>query len=153
MPFKEVTVNDLRREFVVFAQQDGINFSALCRRYGISRTHGYDLVERAREQGLAGMEVQSRRPTLSPRQTPPEMEAQIVALRQEHPDWGARKLRARLLALGLAPPAKSTITSVLHRHGLIHPPPDGPTGAGHRFEHHAPNDLWQMDFLGHKRMQ
>lgn len=153
MPFKDVTVDDLRREFVVFAQQDGANISELCRRYGISRTHGYALLARARESGLAGLDRRSRRPRSSPAQIPAELEARIVTLRQEHPDWGARKLQARLAHLGIDPPAPSTITRVLHRHALIHPPPGGPTGRVQRFERPAPNDLWQMDFLGHKPLR
>lgn len=153
MPFKDVTVNDLRREFVILAQQEGVNFSMLCRRYGISRTHGYDLLHRVNARGLEGVDVQSRRPKTSPNQTAPDIEARIVALRREHPDWGARKLGARLRALGLSLPADSTITTILHRHGLITRPPAERPGPVQRFERQAPNDLWQMDFLGHKPMQ
>jgi transposase InsO family protein len=46
-------------------------------------------------------------------------------------------------------PAASTVHAVLRRHGLI----DEAQAAAHRaftrFEHAAPNDLWQMDFKGH----
>ena len=43
----------------------------------------------------------------------------IVALRREHPTWGARKLREllmRRLGPGVAVPARSTIHAVLDRH-------------------------------------
>lgn len=153
MPFRGVTVDDLRREFVLLASREGVNISELCRRYGISRTHGYNLIRRAQLHGLDGMDRQSRRPGSSPRQTSPEIEAEIVALRLAHPDWGARKLGARLRACGLPSPVDSTITAILHRHGLIASPPGGSTRTVHRYTHEAPNDLWQMDFLGHKPLR
>jgi transposase InsO family protein len=46
-------------------------------------------------------------------------------------------------------PAPSTITDILHRHELIAPNPDAPRRL-QRFEHAAPNDLWQLDFMGHR---
>ena len=153
MPFKDVSVNDQRREFVLLAQRDDVNMSELCRRFGISRSHGYALVDRANRDGIDALDRQSRRPHTSPRQISPEMEARIVDLRTEHPDWGARKLHARLAHLGFEPPAQSTITQVLHRNDLMHPPPGGHTGTFQRFERSAPNELWQMDFLGHKPLQ
>jgi transposase InsO family protein len=46
-------------------------------------------------------------------------------------------------------PSASTITEILRRHGLL----DETQATKHRpfvrFEHGAPNDLWQMDFKGH----
>jgi transposase InsO family protein len=54
-----------------------------------------------------------------------------------------------LLALGLTRvPAASTITAIVRRHDLL----GGRAGQARdfvRFEHAAPNDLWQMDFKGH----
>ena len=62
-------------------------------------------------------------------------------------------MRRRLLDLQIPDvPAASTITSILRRQGLL----DVRSGAGQpnvqRFEHAAPNDLWQMDFKGHFAM-
>lgn len=153
MPFKDVTVNDLRREFVTFALQDGVNMRALCKRYGISPTHGYGLVQRARAEGVDSVTIRSRRPQTSPHQTPPEIEAIIVDLRHEHPDWGARTIRAWMQQRSLAAPAASTITTILHRYGLIHPEATRQHRPIIRFERDEPNELWQMDYLGHKPMQ
>jgi len=77
------------------------------------------------------------------------MEARILALRAAHPSWGGRKLHHRLLAQGeAAVPVPSTITAILRRHGLLAPEP--PRRDFIRFAHAAPNDLWQMDFMGHR---
>lgn len=153
MPFKDVTVNELRREFVIFALQSGANMSALCARYGISRTHGYALKKLALEYGVDGVPTQSRRPHSSPHQTPPEIEDIIVSLRQDHPDWGARTIGNWMRNRALLAPADSTITTILHRHDLIHPQLTNQDRATSRFERAEPNDLWQMDYLGHKPMQ
>ena len=45
-------------------------------------------------------------------------------------------------------PAPSTITHILRRHGLMPERTAGHGGTWKRFEHEAPNDLWQMDFKG-----
>jgi transposase InsO family protein len=79
-----------------------------------------------------------------------EVERAIVELREEHPAWGARKIRHRLLALGVGGvPATSTVHAVLRRCGLIDPTQASAHRPWQRFEHEAPNRLWQMDFKGH----
>jgi transposase InsO family protein len=92
----------------------------------------------------------SRRPHRSPRRTAGELEAAVVAVRLEHPRWGGRKIHHFLKLEGVvAPPHPNTATGILRRHGLIDPV----EALGHRpfqrFEHDAPNRLWQMDFKGH----
>lgn len=140
----------LREEFVRLAGAEGTNLSELCRQFDIARRTGYRWLRRSQAEGLAGLEDRSRRPHSSPRQTPPELEARVVALRQQHPAWGARKLSRRLRDLGLADvPAPSTVTAILRRHGLLEGSRAGLPRAFTRFEHAAPNDLWQMDFKGH----
>jgi len=86
----------------------------------------------------------------SPGRTPAGVEAAVIELRTAHPAWGGRKIRARLLALGMEHvPSPGTITAILRRNGM----PVGVDSAGgrawQRFEHEAPNILWQMDFKGH----
>jgi transposase InsO family protein len=148
MPWQEQTVMSERQEFVAFALQEGANISALCHQYGISRKTGYKWVARA-AAGDRVLADHSRRPRSSPGQTSLEVEARILALRDEHPAWGGRKLHHRLVAQGVADvPAPSTITAILRRHGLL--APDPPPRDFVRFEHAAPNDLWQMDFMGHR---
>jgi transposase InsO family protein len=72
-----------------------------------------------------------------------------VTLRRDHPAWGSRKLRRCLQNAQVeAAPACSSITAVLHRHGLIDPQARGGRQDWERFEHPAPNSLWQMDFKG-----
>lgn len=82
-----------------------------------------------------------------------QVEAAIVAARREKPNWGARKIRERLLRRlthGVKVPATSTIHAVLHRHGLVTPPRRSRTRAEGTplSEGLAPNDLWATDYKG-----
>jgi transposase InsO family protein len=143
------TALDRKVEFVRLAHSAGCTFSELCRRFGVSRSNGYKWLRRSQAQGAAGLEEQARRPLSSPLQTPPALEAAVLAVRSAHPAWGGRKIRKVLELDGLDPPAGSTITAILRRHGRLDGPGSGQARAWTRFEHEAPNDLWQMDFKGH----
>jgi len=150
MPWKESTCMTQRREFVLLANVPEVNVSQLCDRFGISRKTGYKWRARFQTGEAQALADRSRRPHRSPHRTLASIEEQILALRTEHPAWGGRKLRARLLALGHASvPAASTITAILHRHQQIAPEASAQHQSFRRFEHPEPNDLWQMDFKGH----
>jgi transposase InsO family protein len=150
MPWREVSAVDLREEFVMLAQREGSNFRELCRGFMISPTTGYKWLARYAAAGREGLSDRSRRPQASPGRTAPALEERIVALRDLHPAWGARKLARRLSDRGESDvPSVSTITAILRRHGRLDTAQADKHRAFIRFEHAAPNDLWQMDFKGH----
>lgn len=127
--------------------------SALCARFGISRDKGYKWLKRYQQEGAAGLCDRSRKPLRSPLRTHAGLESTVIAMRCEHPAWGGRKIRAALLRQGHETvPAASTISGILRRHGLIDREASRQAGAFRRFEHVAPNNLWQMDFKGHFAM-
>lgn len=70
----------------------------------------------------------------------------ILAVRVRY-GWGARKIRAYLLARSVSVPSIRTVTAVLQRHDQI---TDRVADAGplQRFERSRSNDLWQLDFKG-----
>lgn len=149
MPWREMSVMDQRREFVRLAMQEGANRRELCRRFGIHPDTGYKWLGRWQaEQKLAD---QSRRPHSSPQQTDHEIEQRILAVRDAHPAWGARKIARCLEREGQSSPAFSTVHQILRRTGRIKPPVGGAV-ASQRFEMPAPNLLWQMDFKGWVRL-
>jgi transposase-like protein len=146
MPWQERSVEHERAAFVEMAHEEGATIAELCRHFGISRKTGYKWLGRA-ETGDS-LTDRSRRPHGSPRQIPEAMAALLVALRQQHPAWGGRKLHHRLVAVGVPDvPAPSTITDVLRRSGMLERP--APPPVVRRFTHTEPNTLWQMDFMGH----
>lgn len=147
MPWREVSVMDQRREFALLAMQEGVNRRELCRRFGISPQTGYKWLARV-DAGDAGLADRSRRPLASPRRSDVAIEAQVLAVRDAHPAWGARKIAHCLQRDGMAPPAVSTVHEILRRNGRIIQPPGGAVQPLGRFEKEAPNQLWQMDFKG-----
>jgi transposase InsO family protein len=135
-------------EFLAFARLSGVNFAELCRRFSISRKTGYKWLGRV-PSDLPDFSDRSSRPLSSPRQTAPGVEDHVLAIRHRFPFYGGRKIRHLLLREGvLYPPAASTITAILDRHGLLSPERRRVRN-WQRFEHAAPNALWQMDFKGH----
>lgn len=150
MPWEAKSVMDQRREFVRLAQQGSVAVAELCRRFGISRQTGHELLRRVAADGQAGLELRSRRPHSSPRRTPEAVAAQVLTLRERHPAWGGRKLVRRLRDLGVTEvPSAATVTEILRRHGKLAPTATERHRAWQRFERAAPNELWQMDFKGH----
>jgi transposase InsO family protein len=150
MPWKERSTMSLRLDFVQQALLEGANIRALCRSFAISPKTAYKWLTRYRQAGADALADASRRPHQRCLwQTTSAIEERIIALRHEHPDWGARKLHRRLEVLGVGPlPAPSTITAILHRHHLIAPEQSARHQPWQRFEAASPNDLWQMDFKG-----
>jgi transposase InsO family protein len=144
---------DRKREFVELALVEGANRRELCRRYGISPNLGYRVLARYLEAGDAGLSERSRRPLCSPSRSSAAVEQAVLAVRNDHPAWGGRKIAAVLKRRGLAAPSPSTVTEILRRHGVELGRFGGGQTAFTRFEHPEPNDLWQMDFKGHVAMR
>ena len=148
MPWKDQSRVTIRREYVTRATQEGVNMTALCRQYGISRKTGYKWLGRGLDGDVAD---RPRTPHHQPRRCAPEVEAAVVAMRERYPWWGGRKLEVKLRESGLTDvPRPSTITAILQRHGVLAPRQRRLPPATQRFEHATPHDLWQMDFMGHR---
>jgi transposase InsO family protein len=146
MPWREVSIMEQRREFVRLAMQEGTNRRELCRRFGIHPDTGYKWLGRL-AAGESELADRSRRPHTSPARTERAVEERVLAVRDAHPAWGARKIARCLDREGEESPAISTVHEILRRNGRIIPPPGG-AAAYQRFEKAAPNLLWQMDFKG-----
>ena len=103
---------------------EGSNRRELCRRFGISPPTGYKWL--SRDESGEELDDRSRRPGSSPRRSEEAVEASVLKVRDDHPAWGARKIRAFLSSRGLAVPAASTIHAIFVDNG----PPWGSSGAG-----------------------
>jgi len=152
MPWKESSVMDERMRFVI-RLKDGESMASLCREFNISRKTGYKIFERYEECGLEGLSDRTRRPFRYANQLPEQIEAAIVAAKREKPNWGARKIRERLLRRlphAVKIPACSTIHAILDRHGLVtHPTRSRTRTTGTPLsEGLGPNDLWCTDYKG-----
>ena len=152
MPWKACPLMTERQEFLALALLEGSNISSLSDRFGVSRKTGYKWIRRAREGYPGSLEDRFRRPHSYPTRTSSREERAVLSVRSKHPSWGGRKIRQVLLRGRTnedAVPSASTITAILRRHGQIDPAESQKHEPLKRFEHAAPNDLWQMDFKGH----
>jgi transposase InsO family protein len=149
MPWKECSSMSQRLELVKLAQAEGANVAELCRRFGVSRKTAYKWIKVGADGGADALADRSRRPHHSPKRSAEQIEAAVLAVREKHPVWGGRKIRAVLVRQGVErPPAASTITAILRRHDRINPEDSERSKEWTRFVHPRPNDLWQMDFKG-----
>jgi transposase InsO family protein len=149
MPWKEMEVMSLRKEFVVLAKQAGSNIRELCRHYGISSRTGYKWLKRYAQEGESGLEDRSKRPKHTHRRTDEEMESKVLEVR-EQTGWGGRKIARVLQGQGHTNvPHPNTITDILRRAGKLDEEECAKHQPVQRFERSQANELWQMDFKGH----
>jgi len=138
-----------RKEIVMLADQPDTNIREIGRRFKVSAKTIYKWLGRYLKNGDEGLKDRSRRPHQSPKRSSKDIEFKVLKVRESHPAWGARKIGARLKAIGeIAVPVDSTIHEILRRHGRIDLGESAKHKAWKRFEHAEPNQLWQMDFKG-----
>src|SRR5258708_15172784 len=148
MAWRTNNVQEQGVEFVVAASRKEKSLTELCAEVNISRPTGYNWLKRYRDNGIQGVQERSRRPNHSRQRTAYGLEERVVALRQQRPDWGTRKLQHLLQKEGIRLPG-STIHRILLRYDLVRDC-DRQPAAVKRFERAQPNQLWQMDFKGPK---
>ncbi len=153
MPWKMTFPEDQRVQFIVEALYGESSLADLCRSFAISRKTGYKWLARYDQEGPLGLIDRPRTPHDHPHALASGVAARLLAVRQKHPTWGARKLLAwlRKREPELQLPAVSTVNALLKRLNLVHP---------RRFRHRvppmtapfgscaAPNDTWCVDFKG-----
>lgn len=146
MPWKDKTVEELRKEFVAAAKETD-NFSSLCREFGISRTTGYKWV--GRDSVGDSFCDRSHAPQTVPGKTPASMEALILQVRDENPGWGGRTIHKVLENRGVENlPCVKTVNNILNRNGCISRAESQKRQEFQRFQREHCNELWQCDFKG-----
>jgi len=136
MAWREVSTMSARREFVSLAMQPESNVRELCRRFGISPTTGYKWIDRGSRADETYLD-RSRRPHHSPHRTAGSIEQAVLAVRDAHPVWNARKIRRVLQRESgeQSVPAASTIGQILKRNGRISEAASEAAEPWLRFEH------------------
>jgi putative transposase len=89
-------VLEARAQFVLALKNKSESFGSVCGRFGISRKSGYKWWRRYRAGGLKALGNGSRRPRHRGKMHHFVWRMRLRKVRQEHPRWGAKKLR-RLL--------------------------------------------------------
>lgn len=132
---------------------DGEKMAPLCREFNISRKTGYQILEKYKRFGQEAFIEQKRTPYRYANKLPVQIEVMILDLKGEYPDWGAPKIREKIIRRypDVKTPAISTIHAVLDRHGLVKS-----SLRKRRYKAEGtpllhvqnPNDLWCADYKG-----
>jgi putative transposase len=161
MPWRSESLMSQRLAFVeaVLHRAPGQSILDVCRATGISERVGHRWLKRFSTGGPAALADRSHAPHVPAHQLAAPVVDAIIALRTEHPSWGARKLRDVLCGEqpDVAWPAPSTITTLLKRVGLIVPRRRTPRERSQwayagLTEPQEPNDVWTADFKGQFRL-
>lgn len=150
---------EIREEFVQRALSGRFAITALCNAYGISEKTGHKWLSRFKDEGRAGLADRSHIPHEAPHKISELFRRQILSLREKHPTWGPKKLRAVLKrqSPSLSWPAASTIGELLRREGCVRAVRRSHRAIGLPIDSvlskaAAPNDVWSTDFKGQFRL-
>jgi transposase-like protein len=69
---------DQRIQFIADYLREALSMTELCDLYGVSRKTGYKWIDRYLRHGPVGLEDCSRKPRVSPNQTPEDLVAAIL---------------------------------------------------------------------------
>ena len=153
MPWQESEAVEQRMMFIAEYESGGGSFTALCLRYQVSRMTGYKWLDRFEDEGVAGLWERSRAPQRVGHALSGRLVRLILEARAARPQWGPRKLLARLKGTHPKEPwcVISTVGELLRRQGLIEPRIYRRRSAP-RLEALAPytraNTVWCTDFKG-----
>ena len=150
----------IRDEFIQHALDGRFPVTALCNAYGVSEKTGHKWLRRFKEEGRGGLADRSHVAHELPHKVSIAVRSEILSLREKHPTWGPRKIRAIMKreSRSRTLPAASTIGEILRREGCVRP---------RRRKHHPvglsinsvltsarnPNDVWTADFKGEFRLE
>jgi putative transposase len=154
MPWKISSMLEARQRFVQAALRGVHPIAQLCRIAGISCKTGFKWLRRFRTDGGPGLRDRSRRPNHSPRRTATRWQNAIRGLHRKYPNWGAKKIYARLRRNHPRArlPKVRTITDWLSRFANRQPrckTRPGPARSRPAATHpRSPNDVWTVDFKG-----
>jgi len=161
MPWRESSPMSERRDFILTCLDRSRKITDICREFGISEKTGYKMLRRYREFGEAGLEDRSHAVLEHQFRITPEVQACILALKREHPDYGPRLIHDRLVQHepGRHWPAASSISNLLNRHGLVRKRPrrnydrEAVRLNSHLTRASEPNLVWTADFKGQFRLR
>ncbi len=159
MPWRESSPMSERFAFIQACLNRREPIVAICDRMGISEKTGQKWLRRVRLDGIQGLEDRSHARHTHPHQVRAEVTARIIALRRQHPLYGAKLLHDWLCLHEPTGcwPAASTIGVIITRAGLVRrrrrrPSVTHRAFAGGRTHAPAPNVVWTADFKGQVRL-
>jgi putative transposase len=158
MSWQKTDISEEKEKFIKDWLSREFNFSMLCKRFQISRTTGYKLLESYKNEGVAAFKERSRAPHTIPHKTSAEVESELLRWKHRYPYWGPSMIRDFLIEEGIqgAWPAASTIGEIFKRHGLVKPRKSKKRTPAHSepLKHCTNvNQVWSADFKGQFKLK
>lgn len=121
MPWKEQTTMEQKVAFICEWRTGKYSLTELCKSFGISRPTAYKMIHRFEQKGMEGLLEEPKNSYHHPNQTKPEIEEEILDLKDKYPLWGAKKIRRLLLNdfTELEVPSVVTVHHILSKNGLV----------------------------------
>lgn len=110
---------EIRRQAVRLHLEEGFTLALVAREMGLSRETVFNWVKRFRQYGEQGLKVPYPYPSNRKARMAPVIKEQIVALKQQHPGFGVKRIAQflkRMLFLSASP---ETVRRTLHEQQLI----------------------------------
>jgi putative transposase len=155
MPWKITSLIGERMRLIRALLRGQKSVKQCCQEAQVSRTTAWKWRQRFWREGRHGLRNRSRRPHRMPQRTTQVWVRRIERLRRQHPNWGAKKLRAILCQVWgrRALPCVRTIARWVERLGLVERRRPRPRKAGRALHPtlttaRRTNQVWTVDFKG-----
>ena len=127
----------------------GTDETSVSKAFGVSPAAVAKWVRAFRDGGPSALESKRGRANAERKKPNAVKQERVVALKQQHADWGTRRIRdvlARFEALGVS---EQQVRRILHDQGLLEtaPPKVEREHGPRRFERATANQLWQSDIF------
>jgi len=141
-------------EFKVRAVQlvlkEGFSQAMVCEELSVSKSSLITWLNKYQQDGVSGLEPQ-RRTDAGRDKLPAAITEEIIALKEQHPKFGVRRISQLLRRWHLLPASPETVRGRVRRAGLMKPP----SRKGRKrnmtrprfFERATPNQMWQSDIF------
>lgn len=155
MPWKEIDKMTEKERFISEMLKKEKPFKHLCADFGIAEKTGHKWKKRFEKEGISGLYEQSRAPNNPSNVLDEDVIIGIIALKNAHPFWGAKKIR-ELFSKGhpeYPTPSLSSVNRILDKSGLVKKRRIKPASTDCKrlrqyIKAEKPNDVWAIDFKG-----
>lgn len=155
MPWKETDKMTEKEKFISEMLRKEKPFKHLCADFGISEKTGHKWKKRFEEDGIKGLYELSRATNTHSNALDEDVIINIIALKNAHPFWGAKKIR-ELFAKAhpeSTTPSLSSVNRILEKSGLVKKRRIKPASTDCKrlrqyIKAEEPNDVWAIDFKG-----
>ena len=155
MPWKVTDKMNEKEKFINEMLKNEKPFKHLCAEFGISEKTGHKWKNRFYAEGKAGLYEQSRATKTHSNALEEDVIISIIALKNAHPFWGAKKIRELFSKAHpeCCVPSLSSVNRILDKSGLVKkrrvkPASNDCKRLRQYIKAEAPNDVWAIDFKG-----